>query len=145
MNPMIRLAGAVVFVALGPCGARAQGFGTVNEVYRQQLGASAAAAAASAGVYGAGGLGAQSTNQLDNAVQINNNYYVSGSGTILNVTGDQVNAQQQSTGTTQTSANQSSRGSASVGAATVGAGAVGSTTTNNGTRRQPTSHLYLNP
>lgn len=85
--------------------------GLTTEVYRNQLGAAAAAAA---GGVGGGALGSgQSSNQLNNAVQIinNNNYNVSVSGedNVLNFQGDTVNAQQSSTGTTQTNSNSANR------------------------------------
>jgi hypothetical protein len=83
--------------------------GLTNEVYRNQLGGAAAAASASASGGGLGSGTGQSSNQLDNAVQINNantyNITVSGSSNYLNVSGDTVNAQQTSTGTSQTSSN----------------------------------------
>ena len=88
--------------------------GISNEVYRNQLGTTAAAAAASSsssGSLGGSGLG-QSSSQLNNAVQIvdSNTYNVtiSGNGNYLNITGSNVNAQQTSTGTSQTSTNSKS-------------------------------------
>lgn len=119
---------AVSFVVLAGAatGAAAQGWGEqapvqfkyanqglTAEVYRNQLSASAAAASASAR---AGGLGyGQSSNQLNNAVQINNNntynVTVSGSDNYLNFNGDTVNADQTSSGTTQTSDNSSNTSS----------------------------------
>jgi len=87
--------------------------GISNEVYRNQLGTTAAAAAASSSsLGGSGGLGfGQSSNQLNNAVQLNEantyNVTISGSGNYLNVSGSTVNAQQTSTGTSQSSSNRS--------------------------------------
>jgi hypothetical protein len=83
-----------------------------SEVYRLQLGASSAAAAAAAAAGGGGfGGGLQSSSNLNNAVQINNNatynVTVSGDSNYLNF-GDTINAQQSSTGTQQSSANTSS-------------------------------------
>ncbi len=78
-----------------------------SEIYRQQLGASAAAAASSGlGGYGYG-LSGQSSSQTTNGVTVTNTYNVtmSGSNDTLNVQGATVNANQTSTGTTQTSAN----------------------------------------
>ena len=85
--------------------------GVTNEIYRLQFGASVAASASSSSGGGGTGLGnAQSSSNLNNAVQINNsaNYTVtiSGTGNYLNF-GDTINAQQSSTGTQQTSANSS--------------------------------------
>jgi hypothetical protein len=82
-----------------------------SEVYRLQLGASSAAAAAAAA--GGGGFGGslQSSSNLNNAVQINNNatynVTVSGDSNYLNF-GDTINAQQTSSGTQQSSSNTSS-------------------------------------
>ncbi|MGH6725360.1 MAG: hypothetical protein ACREB8_02295 [Pseudolabrys sp.] len=87
--------------------------GISNEVYRNQLGMTAAAAAASSssGLSGGGGLG-QSSSQLNNAIELNgNNTYnvtVTGDNNYLNVSGSSVNAQQTSTGTTQSSSNSTS-------------------------------------
>lgn len=85
--------------------------GMAQELYRNQLGAAAAASAASSSASGGGGLG-QSSNQLDNAVQLNNastyNITISGKGDYLNISGDAVNAQQTSTGTKQTTRNSGS-------------------------------------
>jgi hypothetical protein len=86
--------------------------GMTSEVYRMQLGATAAAAAAAASASGGGfGGGLQSSSNLNNAVQINNNatynVTVSGDSNYLNF-GDTVNAQQSSTGTQQSSSNTSS-------------------------------------
>jgi hypothetical protein len=89
--------------------------GVTNEVYRNQLGTSAAAAAASSsslsGGSGSSGLG-QSSNQLNNAIQVDShdtyNVTITGDGNYLNVTGSTVNAQQTSTGTSQTSTNSKS-------------------------------------
>jgi hypothetical protein len=81
-----------------------------SEVYRMQLGASAAAAAAAASASGGFGGGLQSSSNLNNAVQINNNatynVTVSGDSNYLNF-GDTINAQQSSTGTQQSSSNTS--------------------------------------
>jgi hypothetical protein len=86
--------------------------GISNEVYRNQLGTTAAAAASSSssgGLSGGGGGFGQSSNQLNNAIQLSgNNTYnvtVTGSNNYLNVSGSSVNAQQTSTGTTQSSSN----------------------------------------
>jgi len=83
--------------------------GVTNEIYRLQFGASVAASASSSSGGGGTGLGnAQSSSNLNNAVQINNsanyNVTISGTGNYLNF-GDTINAQQSSTGTQQTSAN----------------------------------------
>lgn len=89
--------------------------GMTSEVYRLQLGASAAAAAATSSASGGGfGGSLQSSSNLNNAVQINNNatynVSVSGNSNYLNF-GDTINAQQSSTGTQQSSSNTSSTNS----------------------------------
>jgi hypothetical protein len=88
--------------------------GVTNEVYRNQLGTSAAAAAASSSSLsgGSGGGIGQASNQLNNAIQLDShdtyNVTITGDGNYLNVTGSTVNAQQTSTGTTQTTTNSKS-------------------------------------
>jgi Flp pilus assembly protein TadG len=84
--------------------------GVTNEVYRNQLGTTAAAASSSSSLGSGSGSGlGQASSQLNNAVQLNeNNTYnvtITGDGNYLNVTGSTVNAQQTSTGTKQTTTN----------------------------------------
>ena len=87
--------------------------GVANELYRNQLGASAAASASSSGSgsLSNGGNG-QSSNQLNNAVQISEsntyNVTITGNNNYLNVSGATVNAQQTSTGTSQANSNSKS-------------------------------------
>ncbi len=80
--------------------------GLTNEVYRRQLGASAVASA-TASSSGGGGSG-QSGSAVNNAVQTSRylNITVSGENNILNVVGETINAEQQSSGTQQSSANE---------------------------------------
>lgn len=128
MHRISALLALVIVAVVGSAGAAlAQGWGEQaplqfkysnqgisNEVYRNQLGMSAAAAAASSssgGSLSGGGLG-QASSQLNNAVQLNEantyNVTITGNGNYLNVSGSSVNAQQTSTGTSQTSSNSKS-------------------------------------
>lgn len=87
--------------------------GMTNEVYRNQLGVSAAAAAATVAISsrdgasgGGSGSGGQSSGQLQNVIQVNPIISNTGSGNVYLNIGD-VNGAQTSTDSNQTSTNTS--------------------------------------
>ena len=114
--------GAVsLLFALAPFTAFAQGFGEQRplqfrnanngltlEVYRRQLGASAAASAAASATASGVGASGQSGSAVNNAVQTTRylNVSVTGENNILNVVGETINASQESSNTEQSSSNQ---------------------------------------
>lgn len=114
MNRIVKLSCClIIFSAAGtPCFSQSfgeqravqfkyAGQGLTTEVYRRQLGAAVSGSAS-------GSLGsAESANALNNAIQTTStlNINVSGSSNTLNVAGDQVSGDQNSSDTSQTNSN----------------------------------------